>query len=203
MYELTDHIDIVQNRMRSKLTVLFWIFMLMSCSSLSGQISALYNDEGVLIADTNYRIIDQSIFPVMAGDKTEFQYKILTRLNFPPIMTDSGLAGLIIVEVAIGSASGSDPYKVSSIHFASEKKYGGWAQSILEDLEFLKQETFFLRGEPAAVKYYSFHIPIKFELFKSDQHKMEKYFEDGVFIYQFYVNEVMLRGTPNIGGPQD
>jgi hypothetical protein len=162
----------------------------------------MYNDQGELKADTNFRLIDKSIFPVLVGSNTSFQYLIITRLNFPAIMMDSGLGGLILFEVNLQKDSTqTHNYKVSSIRLVSKENPKQWHIEMLEDLEFLSQESFLLRGESADPESYHFHIPINFQWVVSNQHKIEKYFEEGVFVYKGYINEAFLIGVPNLGTP--
>jgi hypothetical protein len=188
------HIAAIENSMGSKLTLMFWVFLLTICFNVSGQISAMYNDQGVLIADTNYRLKDKSVFPVMAGSNTEFQYKILTRLNFPTLMMDAGFGGLVVFEVKIEKDTSIknlynwSVYKVSSIRIVSDEEPVWGHKEMLEDMSFLRRESFFLNPESPDISLYYFHIAVSFESVPSKQHRFEKYFEDGVFIYKGYLN---------------
>lgn len=197
----------ILNSMRSKVTIICCTFMLISCFNVSGQISAMYNDQGVLIADTNYRLNDKSVIPIMGGSNTAFQYKILTKLNYPAIMMDAGFGGLVVFEVKIEKDTSIknlynwNVYKVSSIDIVSDLPPVWGNQEMLEELNYLRERSFVFREDSIDIESSVFHIPVLFELIVDKEHKMEKYFEDGVFKYKGYVNEKMLKGIPNMGTP--
>jgi len=177
--------------MRKILPILFLIFLLTAHYKGSAQISLMYNDQGELKADTNFRLIDKSVFPVLIGSRSTFQYLILTRLNIPAIMLDAGFGGIVIIDVNIQRDSIiTEAYNISSIRFVSKEDPMWGHKEMLADLEFLNQKSFRLGGESADIETYNFHIPINIQVIESNYNKIEKYFEEGVFVFKAYLQMV-------------
>lgn len=177
--------------MRKILPFLFLILLLTSHYKGSAQISLIYNDQGELKADTTFTLNNKSIIPVLVGSNTSLQYLILTRLNIPTIMLDAGFGGIVIIEVNIQRDSIiTDAYNISSIRFVSKEDPMWGHKEMLADLEFLNQKSFSLGGESADIETYNFHIPIHVQVIKSNYNKLEKYFEEGVFMFKAYLQMV-------------
>lgn len=174
--------------------------LLISFSVLSfvsfGQVSEFYNEKGQLLVDTNYSVSDANNIPELGSiDDRNLIYSILTRIEFPEVVIDNGIQEVIFLEFEIlPSEEHQRSYYTNYVKIVPENNSKYPNTLLYKFKEYLNGRYFVFSKVNKLKEPYKFYIPIKFINENGSDHKVEKYYEDGIIIYKAIIKPFVTRG---------
>lgn len=128
--------------------------------------SSLYNEDGYLLCDSNYKVENLSSMPIFLNDERLLFNYLITRVKYPFKAISNGVAGKVILKIKISNSKDNKHIFLITDVSCANKNVTIISEDIVNQVRDILSEYYFVqRNKKGRVNFYELFIP--FEL-KSD-----------------------------------
>lgn len=187
--------------MRKKYVVLVLLGILIFVTKGYGQnsYSSLYNKDGSLLCDSNYKVENLLSMPIFLNDERLLFNYLITRVHYPFKAISNGISGKVILKIKIeNSNNNKHVFLVTNVSYVSEN-----VSIITEDItnqvkDILSECYFIQRNKKGRVNCYELFIPFEFKYLTDevDTNVIKSYFSDmGCFTFTYAFRGINSHGN--------
>jgi hypothetical protein len=176
----------------------FLVIFISFSFGVQAQLKEFYNDEGKLVVDTSYQLLDSINIPTYSefgGIPNELTYSLINNVNYPLHWIDAGISGLVIFELTLNenieSKSLHNLAKITNVKCVENPVKNDTI--IVSQLQYLKSFSFIFPGGYEIPTDYKVYIPILFKMEWSEQHKMTKYREGHQLVFECKIIPIITK----------